>query len=259
MSKQHYIVNCYTCQHNGQETCKGCRTFLVGDDEPYENWQLREDLETKDQKIADLEAKLELYEQSNKVLNNQLNKSTDHICELNDKLAEKDLRIEELESQFAYECECNKQFVECQKENDKLKQQLAEEEKEIETLNKFLSDKADEIEKITCDYKRQLSASNILTQAMKIREHNQDKISFAVEQLNRLKEDENLYDMMFEYLNNQGVKIKGIDYWCLLDIPDDIKNNSIEFEQQFKEVYKSMFDCYVDDIVCELTHQHEDK
>ena len=45
MSKKSYLVECYTCEHNGQETCKGCRTLLVGDDEPYENWQLREVLE----------------------------------------------------------------------------------------------------------------------------------------------------------------------------------------------------------------------
>ena len=57
MSKKHYVVNCYTCQHNGQETCNGCRTLLVGEDEPYENWQLREDLEQKDQRIAELEDK----------------------------------------------------------------------------------------------------------------------------------------------------------------------------------------------------------
>lgn len=57
MSKN-YIVNCYTCQHNGQETCKGCNTLLFGEDEPYENWQLREDLEMKDQQIAELEEQL---------------------------------------------------------------------------------------------------------------------------------------------------------------------------------------------------------
>ena len=44
------------------------------------------------------------------------------------------------------------------KENQQLKQQLAEKDKEIVRLNKFL-------------------------QAMKIREHNQDEISFAIEQL----------------------------------------------------------------------------
>ena len=59
MSKEIYIVNCYTCQHNGQETCKGCNTLLNGDVEPYENWELREDLSQKDQRIAELEQDLE--------------------------------------------------------------------------------------------------------------------------------------------------------------------------------------------------------
>ena len=58
MSKGIYIVNCYTCQHNGQETCKGCNTLLNGDVEPYENWELREDLSQKDQRIAELEQEL---------------------------------------------------------------------------------------------------------------------------------------------------------------------------------------------------------
>ena len=58
MSKKHYVVNCYTCEHNGQETCKGCNTLLVGDNELYENWQLREDLAEKDKRIAELEEQL---------------------------------------------------------------------------------------------------------------------------------------------------------------------------------------------------------
>lgn len=58
MSKEIYIVNCYTCQHNGQETCKGCNTLLNGDVEHYKNWELREDLSQKDQRIAELEQEL---------------------------------------------------------------------------------------------------------------------------------------------------------------------------------------------------------
>lgn len=58
MEKEIYVVNCYTCQHNGQETCKGCNTLLNGDVEPYENWELREDLSQKDQRIAELEQEL---------------------------------------------------------------------------------------------------------------------------------------------------------------------------------------------------------
>ena len=40
-------------------------------------------------------------------------------------------KLKEVEGQYAYECECNKQFVECQNENEKLKQQLHELPKKI--------------------------------------------------------------------------------------------------------------------------------
>lgn len=59
MSKQNYAVCCYTCEHNEQETCKGCNTILNGENEPYENWQLREDLCQKDKQIAELQKQLE--------------------------------------------------------------------------------------------------------------------------------------------------------------------------------------------------------
>lgn len=64
MSKQNYAVCCYTCEHNGKETCKGCNTILNGENEPYENWQLREDLCQKDNQIADLQHKLEVAEKA---------------------------------------------------------------------------------------------------------------------------------------------------------------------------------------------------
>lgn len=51
------------------------------------------------------------------------------IEELQRQLAEKDIRIEELEGQFAYECECNKQLVELQK-------QLEEKQNTIDEINK---------------------------------------------------------------------------------------------------------------------------
>ena len=62
MSKQNYVVCCYTCEHNGQETCKGCNTILNGENEPYENWELREDLCSKDQQIANLQHRLDVAE-----------------------------------------------------------------------------------------------------------------------------------------------------------------------------------------------------
>ena len=74
MSKQNYAVCCYTCEHNGQETCKGCNTILNGKNEPYENWQLREDLCKQDKQIADLQHRLDiaekaLYKMSNYAIN----------------------------------------------------------------------------------------------------------------------------------------------------------------------------------------------
>ena len=74
MSKQNYAVCCYTCEHNGQETCKGCNTILNGENEPYENWQLREDLCQKDKQIADLRHKLKVTEIAlNKMSNYAIN------------------------------------------------------------------------------------------------------------------------------------------------------------------------------------------
>lgn len=74
MSKQNYAVCCYTCEHNGQETCKGCNTILNGENEPYKNWQLREDLCRKDKQIADLQHKLKVTEIAlNKMSNYAIN------------------------------------------------------------------------------------------------------------------------------------------------------------------------------------------
>jgi hypothetical protein len=71
--KQNYVIGCYTCEHNGRETCKGCNTILNGENEPYENWQLREDLCQKDKQIADLQHRLEVAEKAlNKMSNSAI-------------------------------------------------------------------------------------------------------------------------------------------------------------------------------------------
>lgn len=80
MSKQNYAVCCYTCEHNGQETCKGCSTILNGENEPYENWELREDLCSKDKKIKDLEDKLTDSEKQIKDARETVNMSVDSWC-----------------------------------------------------------------------------------------------------------------------------------------------------------------------------------
>ena len=87
-------------------------------------------LEQKDQRIAELEQELaELKEKDNYHLRYELAGADETITNLKEQLAEKDIRIEELEGQFAYECECNKQLVELQK-------QLAEKQNTIDEINK---------------------------------------------------------------------------------------------------------------------------
>lgn len=137
-----------------------------------------------------LERALSACNRQNDEFAGMIKKLVNEKDQLKQQLAESETRIEELESQFAYECECNKQFVECQNENEMLKQQLAEKEKEIETLKKcgdtehfygLLEDKRKE--------------NKILIKA--IEQASQDKISFALEQLEKVKELllENLYDI----------------------------------------------------------------
>ena len=75
MSKQKYAVCCYTCEHDGQETCKGCNTILNGENEPYENWQLRDDLCQKDKQIADLQHKLKVAEIATKLACKERNRN----------------------------------------------------------------------------------------------------------------------------------------------------------------------------------------
>ena len=69
----------------------------------------------------------ELKEKDNYHLRYELAGADETITNLRQQLTEKDIRIEELEGQFAYECECNMQLVDLQK-------QLEEKDKEIEKL-----------------------------------------------------------------------------------------------------------------------------
>lgn len=148
-----------------------------------------------DKYVADLEAKLAESEkyaeynipkliEANKMMSKQLEqveheKALDNIfwkqeCDsLQKALAEKDSRIEELESQFGYECECNAQFVDCQKENERLKQQLAEKEKEIDNLQDKLHHYYEEtLNKGTCGFCEYLRTEY--------------KTDFAIEQLEKI-------------------------------------------------------------------------
>ena len=179
MSKNHYIVNCYTCQHNGQETCKGCRTLLVGEDKPYENWQLREDLEQKDNKIDDLEAKL--AESENKangfieLFNKKQHENYEQFCEieqLKQQLAEKEEELEDWEDGTIVEklWHTQRQLAEKEQELKQLKFDLGM----FKSVNEFINSYG--IEK----------AREVLLQTEKTKR--QDKISFCIEKLTEVRE-----------------------------------------------------------------------
>ena len=131
------------------------------------------------QKISDLEAKLaeseeclKLYKQSNKVLNDQLDKATEHISELNEQLAEKDEDLKATtESLYA-----SREYLDKLKsEKWALEQQLADKDNEIETMKQALVDREETI--VFAD--KTIKGLNL--------NHNQDKISFAVEKLSDVR------------------------------------------------------------------------
>lgn len=99
------------------------------------------------------------------------------IQQLKQQLAEKNIRIEELESQFAYECECNMQLVDLQK-------QLEEKQKTIDEINKefvqaihdwktLCAEKDNEISKLQASYqqvKTQLAIQELEKVKAKVRD-----------------------------------------------------------------------------------------
>ena len=155
-------LNCDVCNRqnvgvtwvNGMKFCAKCYQETFG---ASKDWQLLD----KDKTIA--EQRKQIYD-------------------LEAKLAEKDLRIEELESQFAYECECNKQFVDCQKENTQLKQQLAEKDKWLRATDEHIG---------------------------QLKKREQDKISFCIEQLEKVKHyAQHIQGGLINYIDNQIKQLK---------------------------------------------------
>ena len=151
--------------------------------------EYEQEIQELKQQVNDWKQRFESSEERNKQLTDNgvkaLELKNEKIRELKKQLAEKD---EQIKRRIAvYE----KQFIEQTNENCELKQQLAEEDKEVKQLkldlgmfksvNEFLNRYG--IEK----------AREVLLQTEKTK--NQDKISFALEQLEKVKEKLNDYDI----------------------------------------------------------------
>ena len=160
MSKEIYIVNCYTCQHNGQETCKGCNTLLNGDVEPYENWELREDLSQKDQRIAELEKDLEFTTKT-------ANELIEIKHKLEQELAEKQNTINEI----------NKEFVQAVHDWKTL---CAEKDKEIAHLK--------EMDNYHLLYELAGADETIANLKKQLEEKDKDKTRLAIQELEKVKD-----------------------------------------------------------------------
>lgn len=142
-------------------------------------------------------------------------------------LAEKDIRIEELEGQFAYECECNMQLVDLQKQLEEKQNTINEINREfVQAVHdwKTLCEKKDkEIEKLKQqntlleNENGKLATTSIID---KYREA-QKEVSFgkqlAIQELEKVKDficdysemTGQAWDHTLRFLNNQIKELKG--------------------------------------------------
>ena len=178
------------------------------------------------------------------------------ITQLKQQLAEKDCRIEELEGQFAYECECNKQLVDLQKQLEEKQKTIdeinkefvqavhdwkalcAEKDKEIETMKKdsdknidYLVEFASLIENEK-DCNRMLKALDRVKSGNKyiIDKTNQSKTEFAIEKLQRVKE---ICDKKFDWWEKS--EFEG-DIYDKLDVSNAYLDVSANVEEIIKEL-----------------------
>ena len=134
--------------------------------------------EAYEEKIKVLEAKIELYKQSNKVLNDQLNKSTDHISELNDKLAESEKERKHLKDWLDNE-------ILTSIDHESYYATINEYEEEVKKLKQQLAEKDEELKNLALAHFESATNKPVLTTTQII---NQDKIKFAIGQLEKVKE-----------------------------------------------------------------------
>lgn len=131
-----YGIQCDICGNkvlsvsniNGKRYCAGCyyKTFMK-DNQKAEIDQLKQENETLFLQLSKQE--VDEHKPAYCTLAGNDCKYLGKVEELKQQLAEKDCRIEELEGQFAYECECNMQLVDLQK-------QLEEKQKTIDEINR---------------------------------------------------------------------------------------------------------------------------
>ena len=178
MSKEEFVVE---FNDNELGECRIYQKNITGYNQAIKDLKLHKAKQTK--QITDLEAKLAEYdsELAENVRENECLK--DEIYKLKQQLAEKE-KIE-------YTDTIN--FVETSepdivaKELDRLNQQLAEKDKEIEELKLRRENTFNKYSKLVTEYDLLVKENDELEDKLAEKEKDQDKISFAVEQLEELK------------------------------------------------------------------------
>ena len=178
--------------------------------------------------VYDSKSDIEFEETDLRDIVDILNQQDQTISDLEAKLAESEEKIKELEEKIVFEKSNafelgERAIMSTLKENNQLKQQLAEKEKQIET------------QKSNIEFLYDLFVSPNGEQTLKA--INQDKISFAVEQLEKVK---TLCKENFDWWENNGFKDSIYDK---LDVSNAYFHIEAIIEEQIKH----------------LTHQHEDK
>lgn len=186
----------------GKELCNGAEWYdflKCVEEKTEENNQLKQQL-------------AELKEKDNYHLRYELAGADETITNLKEQLAEKDIRIEELEGQFAYECECNKQLVELQK-------QLEEKQNTIDETNKnfvqavhdwkaLCAEKDKEISKLQASC-QQVKTQLAIQELEKVKVSLKDRISMMEnEEHSYLQKVVTWYDIC-DQINNQIKELKG--------------------------------------------------
>lgn len=146
------------------------------------------------------------------IIDNEKDVAICDICDVSESpkilvnlLNQQDKRIKELQEERDGNYE---NYSICWKENEQLKEQLAEKDKEIEQLKKFDDLNKTFFELFRTAFKEPDKVDDLFNTLKTIQEkHNQDKISFAVEQLEKVKEKILSYENVYYQFLESGAKV----------------------------------------------------
>lgn len=207
-------------------------------------------IKEKDQRIAELKQELaELKEKDNYHLRYELAGADETITNLKKQLAEKDIRIEELEGQFAYECECNKQLVELQK-------QLEEKQNTIDEINKEFVQAVHDWKALCAEKDKEISR---LKERLSVFDNFKDNYGYTNYDDSEILED--LQSRAFQAEDDTQVVNELLQFFNIFDeneLVDKVKEPQTQLAIQELEKVKEKIDCEMAIRECDISEQTAD-